>query len=211
MCYKNRLFYKKEIFTTYLETPTLEIKKVIEDCTKGDRDAQKKLYEIFAPRMFAVCLQYTKNRTDAEDFLHEGFIKVFEKIGQFKHAGSFEGWIRRVMVNNILEEFRRNSKHRMLDETHLPPLTEENKTAPTSKETPKLQEIMSWINELPERYKMVFNLYVLEDMTHEEISKKMGISVGTSKSNLSRARQWLQKHIKSEAKANRENITLWEI
>lgn len=189
----------------------MELKEIIDDCTKGKRDAQRKLYELFAPRMFSVCLQYAKNSADAEDFLHEGFMKVFDKIGQFKHAGSFEGWMRRIMVNTMLETFRKNSKYRFVDESHLPPLSEEIEVDAKNEENVQLQDIMKWIDQLPERYKMVFNLYVLEDFSHEEISKKMGISIGTSKSNLSRARQWLQKHIKSIEKENEKNIGIWQI
>ena len=189
----------------------MELKEIIEDCTKGKRDAQRKLYELFAPRMFSVCLQYSKNRADAEDFLHEGFIKVFDKIGQFKHTGSFEGWMRRIMVNTVLETFRKNSKYRFVDETHLPPLSEEIDFELKKENEVQLIDIMTWIDQLPERYKMVFNLYVLEDLSHEEISKEMGISVGTSKSNLSRARQWLQKHIKTEQEDNKTNKALWQI
>jgi len=179
----------------------LELQKIIEECVEGKREAQRVLYEKFAPRMFAVCLRYAKNRTDAEDFLHDGFIKIFENIDQFKHKGSFEGWIRRIMVNNILEYFRKNSKYHLEDETHLPPMPTEENEEQSEFEDIKYSEILKWIDQLPERYKMVFNLYVIENYSHNEIAKEMGISVGTSKSNLSRARQWLKDYISKEVKS----------
>ncbi len=180
----------------------MELESIIAGCIEGKRDAQKLLYEKFASRMFSVCLKYSKNRTDAEDFLHDGFIKIFEKIGQFQHKGSFEGWIRRIMVNNILENFRKNSKYHFEEEDKIPAIIDDNnnETEESHEEQMSYNEILECIDQLPSRYKMVFNLYVIEGFSHEEISKEMGISIGTSKSNLSRARQWLKDYINEKTK-----------
>ncbi len=180
----------------------MELEHIISDCVNGNSNAQKEIYERFAPRMFSVCIKYSKNRADAEDFLHDGFIKIFEKIGQFQHKGSFEGWIRRIMVNNILEHFRKNSKYYFEDEEKIPSVSEDiiiEIDNPNEKQL-SYQEILEYIDKLPERYKMVFNLYVLEGYSHKEISEEMDISIGTSKSNLSRARQWLKDYISKNIK-----------
>jgi RNA polymerase sigma-70 factor (ECF subfamily) len=191
----------------------LELKKIIDDCKEGHRDAQQKLYEHFASRMFAVCLRYAKNRADAEDYLQEGFLKVFAKIHQFNHAGSFEGWMRRVIVTTILEDLRKKSKIHFVKEDEILDLTEDNPAEEndTPNTQPSLNEILSWIKKLPDRYQIVFNLYVLEDFSHNEIAKELGISVGTSKSNLSRARQWLQKHIKTQIPETDKKEAIWQI
>lgn len=186
--------------------PVPDIDKIINDCQKGDRQAQKTLYELFAPKMFAICLRYNRNRMEAEDLLHEGFIKVFTKIEQFKGTGHIEAWIRRLMVNTILEEFRNKKKLRLVEMEDLPTniIDEEDEN---NDKTPDLDQIMQLITNLPEKYRMVFNLYVVEGFSHEDIAKEMGISVGTSKSNLSRARQWLKSRIIPGV--TYKNETLW--
>lgn len=185
-----------------------ETDKIIELCRKGDRAAQKELYERFSPKLFAVCLRYSKNRMEAEDYLHEGFMKIFAKIDQFKHQGPLEAWMRRIMVNTILEAFRKNSRMPTTNETRIPAdLTDEENEDNDLNESADINEVLKLIEELPEKYRIVLNLYVLEDFSHEEIARQLGISVGTSKSNLSRARQWLKKRLGKEKK---DKITqLW--
>ncbi|TCO07405.1 RNA polymerase sigma factor [Natronoflexus pectinivorans] len=187
------------------------LNEIIPACRNGDRKAQKELYELFAPKMFAVCIRYSKNRVEAEDYLHEGFIKVFEKIDQYGNKGSFEGWVRRIMVNTILEGYRKNKQMVVLDESQLKDEnTDHEADEPTDEEASvKLEEVMTIIEQLPEKYSLVFNLYVLEDYSHEEISKKLGISIGTSKSNLSRARQWIKKRLSEEKKTASVN-EIWQ-
>ena len=172
-----------------------DIDKIIHACQKGDRQAQKQLYEQFAPRLFATCMKYSRNRMEAEDLLHEGFIKIFTKIDQYKRTGPFEAWIRRLMVNTILEAFRKKKKMNLVDEKNLPVNLAYEEDESANEEMPDMTRVMELINELPERYRMVFNLYVTEGYTHEQIAEEMEISVGTSKSNLSRARQWLKNRI----------------
>lgn len=165
-----------------------ELSQLITDCKAGKREAQEQLYRQYAPKLFGVCLRYSRDRNEAEDFLHDGFMIIFEKIGQFAFKGSFEGWMRRIMVNLSLERYRtRNRLYPVEDVVKL--------------ETPVFGEIeaglsagelFELIKELPPRYKMVFNLYAIDGYSHKEIADQMGITVGTSKSNLNRARQILQ-------------------
>lgn len=187
--------------------PVPDLDKIIANCQKGDRQAQKLLYEQFAPRMFAICMRYSKNRMEAEDLLHEGFIKIFTKIEQFRNTGPFEGWMRRIIVNNILEYFRKNKNINHVDVKNIPPDLLEDDHENQEDETPDINYIMQLVNELPDRYRMVFNLYVVEGFSHEEIAKEMEISVGTSKSNLSRARQWIKDRISKRVTNKHE--TLW--
>lgn len=147
---------------------------------------------MFAPKMFGVCLRYAKDRTEAEDSLQEGFVKVFSNIGGFRHEGSFEGWIRRIMVNTSLKKYRK--------QYHLHPV--DDMTVFDSVELPDeilakigADELLALVQELPPRYRMVFNLFVMEGLNHNEISEAMNITTGTSKSNLARAREILKKKV----------------
>ena len=169
-----------------------DLKKIIKKCSSGDVRAQAKLYELFAPKMFGVCLRYSKDNTEAEDNLQDGFIKVFKYIGGFRHEGSFEGWIRRIMVNVSLEKYRKQSLMYPVEDIGIYEST--NYTDDILAEI-SAGEIIELIQELTPRYRMVFNLYVIEGMSHQEISKEMNISKGTSKSNLARAREVLQRRV----------------
>ena len=172
------------------------LEEIIKGCQNGKRKSQQELYQMFAPKMLGVCIRYSNNRAEAEDHLQDGFIKVFDKIRQFAFQGVFEGWLRRVMVNNILEQYRKTSKLHLVDDfSHIE--EEEFEEEAATAEIPVAQ-LIEMINELPPRYRMVFNLYVLEGMNHKEISTHMKISEGTSKSNLARARKILQKMVKEK-------------
>jgi len=169
-----------------------EIREIIKECASGNVRAQEKLYRMFAPKMFGVCLRYSKDRNEAEDNLQEGFVNVFLNIGSFRHEGSFEGWIRRIMVNVALGKYRKNNLLYPVEdigEYEMPDFSD------TIYEKFGAEELIGLIQKLPERYRMVFNLYVLEGMNHQEISEIMNISVGTSKSNLSRARDILKRKV----------------
>lgn len=142
--------------------------------------------------MYGVCLRYAKDRADAEDILQEGFVRVFTKISQFESKGSFEGWMRRIMVNTALEKFRKNDRLYPVEEIAVyesAEMVEETISSITA------DELMQMIQELPPRYKLVFNLYAIEGYSHQEIGEMMSITEGTSKSNLSRARMILQKRV----------------
>lgn len=169
-----------------------EIREIIEECASGNVRAQEKLYRMFAPKMFGVCLRYSKDRNEAEDNLQEGFVNVFLNIGSFRFEGSFEGWIRRIMVNVALGKYRKNNLLYPVEDIgnyEMPDFSD------GIYEKFGADELISLIQELPERYRMVFNLYVMEGMNHQEISEIMNISVGTSKSNLSRARDILKRKV----------------
>lgn len=153
--------------------------------------------------MFGLCLQYASNYDDACDILQDGFIKVFQKLEQFSGRGSFEGWIRRIMINTALERYR--------SQLYLYPLTEQVSIREEAKseeifEKMSADDLLKLVQELPPRYRMVFNLYAIEGYPHKEIAEMMGITVGTSKSNLSRARDILQKKLK-ESYDSSENIS----
>lgn len=162
---------------------------LIQGCLGGDRRMQEELYRRFSPRMYGVCLRYAGYAEEAEDILQEGFIKVFKKLGSFRGDGSFEGWIRRIFVNTAIEHFRRK--------TYLQPITEQHESTVEGKYLSVLdnlaeKDVMKLIQELSPGYRTVFNLYVVEGYTHKEIGDMLGISEGTSKSQLSRAKVILQ-------------------
>lgn len=166
---------------------------LISDCIKGDRQAQSMLYAMFGPKMFIVCLRYAKNKEEAEEILQEGFLKAFRFLHQFKNEGSLEGWIRKIMVNCALQKLRNRSKMAPVIsiESYHEAFAFENFTESniTSKELLKLVVL------LPPAYKAVFNLFVFEGYKHREIAEILGISEGTSKSNLADARAFLQKQM----------------
>ncbi len=147
---------------------------------------------MFAPKMFGVCLRYAKDRTEAEDNLQEGFIKVFENLKNFRHEGSFEGWVRRIMVNVSLSKYRK--QHVMYPVEDVVKF-EQVQFSDDILAKMGADELLELIQKLSPRYRMVFNLYVLEGMNHQQISEAMNISVGTSKSNLARARDILKRKV----------------
>ncbi|MGZ5286259.1 MAG: RNA polymerase sigma factor [Flavisolibacter sp.] len=155
---------------------------------------QQELYQRFAPKMYAVCLRYASNTEEAEDILQEGFIKIFNKIGSFRGEGSFEGWIRRIFVNTAIEQFRKK--------TYLKPITEAEESTVEGKylsvlDTLAEKDIIRLVQQLSPGYRTVFNMYVIEGYTHKQIAELLGISEGTSKSQLSRAKLILQDLVKS--------------
>jgi RNA polymerase sigma-70 factor (ECF subfamily) len=171
-----------------------DIKYIVQECLAGKRQAQEKLYVMFSAKMFGVCLRYCKNYDEAKDVLQEGFVKVFSKLEQFSFSGSFEGWIRRIVVNTAIEKLRAQTHNVPLD--FAPEVFDEIE----EDEMPLISaaEMLSMVQELPTQYKMVFNLYVFEKLPHKEIAEMLGITEGGSKSNLSRARAILQEKVKSK-------------
>lgn len=150
------------------------------------------LYERFAGKFLVVCKRYLRNTQDAEDALQESFIKIFKNIGSFESKGSFEGWMRTIVVNQCLR-FIENQKRR-LDEAE--PIDEERKYIPPADPTEfEWSELVAVMNELPDGYRTVFNLYVMEGYRHAEIALRLGISEGTSKSQLARARRYMQNRL----------------
>lgn len=153
---------------------------------------------MFAGRMFSLCLRYADNEDEAKDNLQEGFIRVFSKIKQYRSEGSFEGWMRRIMVNISLQKYR--DRLRMNPVHDLEVIREH---APeTASDLLSEKDLLQFISELPPRYRLVFNMYAIEGYSHKEISEMLGITEGTSKSNLSRAREILQNKLKKYSEIN---------
>jgi RNA polymerase sigma-70 factor (ECF subfamily) len=173
--------------TLFLEQPT----KLIQGCIAGERAFQTKLYDHFAPKMLGLCLRYAKNREEAEEILHEGFLRVFTYIDKFKGTGSFEGWIRKIMVNCALSRYRNKSQQHHV--TRLDSVEYDLQSETDIVSNLDAKELISLIQSLPAGYRIVFNLFVFEGYKHREIAEALGITVGTSKSNLSDARAFLQK------------------
>jgi RNA polymerase sigma factor (sigma-70 family) len=183
---------------------TQQIEPLIEGCMKGDRSSQSRLYNLFCQKMFIVCLRYGKNREEAEEILQEGFMRVFDFIHQYKFAGSFEGWMRKIMVNCALQRYRSKGNLRAvvdIDATAVADKSHEEIIA-----TLGTKELLQLVQQLPPAYKMVFNLYVFEGMKHREISELLNISEGTSKSNLSDARALLQKSLNKRLLSSKVNF-----
>ena len=167
---------------------------LLRGCMDGNRRMQEELYRRFSPRMYAVCLRYAGNAEEAEDILQEGFIKIFKKLDSFRSEGSFEGWVRRIFVNTAIEHFRRKR--------YLMPVTEKEENTIEGKYVSVLDElaekdILALLQELSPGYRTVFNMYVVEGYTHKEIADMLGISEGTSKSQLSRAKVILQDMVRT--------------
>lgn len=178
-------------------------KELIQRCIDNDGKAHKEFYDRFAPKMYGVCLRFTKNRMEADDILQDGFVKVFTNLKTFRGEGSLEGWIRRTIVNTAINLFKKNAKHKKnLDiET-----ADFNGKYQASGIIDKLsvEELLGLINDLPTGYRMVFNLNVIEGYTHKEIGQLLEISENTSKSQLSRARQTLQRKLAELQNNNNE-------
>ena len=173
--------------------------ELIHRCLNNDVKAQEEFYRRFAPKMYGVCLRFAKSRMEADDFLQEGFIKVFTNLSSFRNEGSLEGWIRRTIVNTAINLIKKNSKYLNDIEIEKADLVPQAESGPI--ENMGTTELLELIAELPVGYRMVFNLNVIEGYTHKEIGELLGISENTSKSQLSRARVTLQKKI-SELQGN---------
>ena len=164
----------------------------MEGCKAGNRQMQELLYKQTASKMMAVCMRYAKDRMEAEDVLQIGYIKIFQKVKEYRGEGSFEGWIRKIMVNTAIESYRKNL--RMLNVVPIEDAYEQPSQG-FDFSSLGMQDLMKLIQKLADGYRMVFNLYAIEGYAHKEIAEILGISEGASKSQLSRARAILQKEI----------------
>ena len=174
------------------------LEPIIEGCRKQDAKAQRALYELLAPQMLAVCQRYMKDREAAKDVLQDGFVTLFEKISSFRGEGSFEGWARRLFVNTALMQLRRSDALRFSDSIEDSPVMQ--MTQSTTLEKIGADEIFKLIDTMPDGFRTVFNLYVIEGYTHAEIAQMLSISKGGSRSQLSHARSWLQNKIAANDK-----------
>ncbi len=161
---------------------------LIKKAVQNNREAQKKIFEMLSPKMLNVCRQYVKDIHHAEELMLSGFLKVFNKLHTFKNEGSFEGWVRRIMVNTCISYLRKKNPIQLTEEEYV-----FSDLAIENLENTSVEDIQNLIDKLPEGYKMVFNLHAIEGYKHTEIAKKLGISESTSKSQLFKARKWLQK------------------
>lgn len=171
---------------------TYKIDSLLEGCKKGDRKAQESLYKTLASRMMGVCMRYAKDTYEAEDVLQMGFVKVFQKVSEFRGEGSFEGWIRRIMVNTAIESYRKNLRNLNLvniDEVYDQPQSTFDMSGL------ELKDLLKLVQQLSNGYRLVFNMYVIEGYSHKEIAGQLGITEGASKSQLSRARAILKEKI----------------
>ena len=167
-----------------------EEEKIIQLAVDNNRSAQQKIYSQFSPKMLSVCRQYIKDIHQAEDIMITAFMKVFVNLKNFQHSGSFEGWIRRIMVNECISHIRVQKKVSFLDEENYSEDSFNNIESQFS-----VEDIQYLIDGLPDGYKMIFNLYAIEGYKHQEIADMLGISEGTSKSQLSHARKILKERI----------------
>ncbi len=170
-----------------------ELQILVEGCLQRDRRCQQGIYNLLAPSMMVVCLRYTRSREEAEEVLQDGFVSMFRNIDQFKNIGSFEGWLRRIVVNCALQKYR--SKKSRFTTIHLKDDLNYFPSTISSPDRLDEKEMVRLIQRLPPAFRMVFNLYVFEGYKHREIAEILGINEGTSKSNLFDARTILKKYL----------------
>jgi RNA polymerase sigma-70 factor (ECF subfamily) len=179
----------------------LTLEELISNCKKQNLKAQEELYNKFSGILFAVCLKYSPNYHEAEDNLQDAFLTIFERIEQFKGKGSFEGWMKRIAINTVLQKYRKKKIFHLSNEEQI----EEEEVVEVENNQVPLDFLLKIVQELPNRYRLVFNMYVLDDYSHKEIADSVGISVGTSKSNLARARGILKVKIEDYYKEKVKN------
>jgi RNA polymerase sigma-70 factor (ECF subfamily) len=177
--------------------------QIIEGCLAGKRKSFSLLYKKYASTMLGICMRYCKNRIDAEDVMQDGFLKVFSQVHKFRKEGSFEGWIKRIMINAAIDNYQSNLRLSFIqdsahlhEQSELPDHYQEEDELPPAMDIPK-EKLMSMIQELPDGYRMVFNLYAIEGYGHKEIAAMLGITESTSKTQLLKARKALRKKIES--------------
>ena len=175
----------------------MSIDQLITDCKKNSPKAQEQVYQLFSKKLFGVCLLYSSSYVDAQDNLQDGFLIIFNKIHQFNGSGSFEGWAKRIMINTALQKFRNVRFMERVDETIA--IADE---VEIEDENIPLDYLLQMIQELPDQYRLVFSMYVLDDYSHKEIAEMLKISTGTTKSNLARARTILKEKIELYYKIN---------
>lgn len=170
----------------------LSLNQLIENCKINDTKAQGELYKLFSSKLFSVCLKYSRNYSEAEDNLQDAFLTIFNKIEQYKSKGSFEGWLKRITVNTVLQRYRSEKVFEIINEE-----TIEDVELDVDEDNLTIDYLLQIIQELPDRYRLVFSLYVLDGYSHKDIANMLEINVGTSKSNLARARQILKETIEN--------------
>jgi RNA polymerase sigma-70 factor (ECF subfamily) len=176
----------------------LGLDKLIHKCKSNDTKAQSELYKLFSSKLFSVSLKYSSSYAEAEDNLQDAFITIFSKIKQYKNKGSFEGWLKRIAINTALQRYRTKGVFSIINED----IVDDVEVDVEDNNIP-LDYLLKIIQELPNRYRLVFNLYVLDDYSHKDIANMLEITEGTSKSNLARARKILKKKIENHKNTQR--------
>lgn len=174
-----------------MERVSMTDEQLVNECVSGNAIAQKKFYDLFAKKMFGVCLRYTNNIEEAQDVLQDGFVKIFGKLKDFESKGSLEGWVRRIMVNTALDHYRKNKKH--LNDVDVDVVGYKLEKDDYIVETITADDLLKLIQAIPEGYRVVFNLFAIEGYSHKEIAERLGVTESTSKSQYSRARSLLRK------------------
>lgn len=179
-----------------------ELQIIIKKCVKNDRKGQRELYALLSPVLYGICLKYMKNKTEADDVFQDAFIILFQKIDQFKFEGSFEGWAKRIFVNEALEVLRKKQRrlHVAIENSNLTNAAEDKIEEPCLMVSH--DKLLKHIQQLPDNYRMIFNLYVFEGYSHKAIASKLKMAAGTSKSLLSRAKSMLRTKINEELNKN---------
>jgi RNA polymerase sigma factor (sigma-70 family) len=173
--------------------PTYTIAELLKRCLLGERKAQEMLYKQFASKMLGVCMRYATDRMEAEDMLQNGFMKVFNNLENYRGEGSFEGWMRRIMVHCSIEYYRKH--HKLMQIADVIEISNEPSVDPAAIANMDVNDLMCLIQQLSPGYRMVFNLYAIEGYAHKEIAEILGITEGASKSQLSRARTILKEQV----------------
>lgn len=177
--------------------------ELVDGCRKGDRKMQHELYQRFADRMFAICLRYAQGQQEAEDVLQEAFIKIFDKIEQFRGDASLAGWIKRIVINTALNSQRSKLyMYPMVDVESMYNMADQELTLSAH----RYQDLLKLVQELPSGCRVIFNLFGIEGYSHKEIATLLEISEGTSKSQYARARQLLQERIEALEKKGYEKV-----
>jgi RNA polymerase sigma factor (sigma-70 family) len=168
----------------------LSLNQLIENCKINDTKAQSELYKLFSSKLFSICLKYSRNYAEAEDNFQDAFLTIFKKIDQFENKGSFEGWLKRVTINTVLQQYRNQKVFDIVNENII-----DDTEIDIDEDAISIDYLLQIIQELPDRYRLIFNLYVLDGYSHKDIASMLDINIGTSKSNLARARQILKQTI----------------
>ncbi|GAA3777499.1 RNA polymerase sigma factor [Corallibacter vietnamensis] len=181
----------------------MSLKQLIHKCINNETKAQSELYQLYSSKLFSICLKYSRNYAEAEDNLQDAFVTIFNKISQYKHKGSFEGWLKRIAVNTALQRYRNQGVFEIIDESKI----EIVEVTIDDDFDISIDFLLQIIQELPDRYRLVFNLYVMDGYSHKDIADMLKITTGTSKSNLARARMILIEKIEAyKASLNSQSL-----
>ncbi|MBT8393240.1 MAG: RNA polymerase sigma factor [Flavobacteriaceae bacterium] len=180
----------------------MSLEQLISNCKKNDTKAQSQLYKLFSGKLFSICLKYSRSYAEAEDNLQDSFVTIFKKIDQYNKKGSFEGWLKRITINTALQRYRDKGVYSLINEENIKDVSVE-----IEDDDIDIDFLLKIIQELPDRYRLVFNLYVLDGYSHKEVAKMLNISTGTTKSNLARARLILKEKIENYKQRQKSQLS----